>query len=133
MENKKIIDKLGELNKSLVELKNQHHSKGEDDFESYRDLIKRIIDRIYPEKDAKELKNRLMHKSWIITENETDEYWQKFYLNKIDLVTRVIDTILKEYELFGFDDFKPIKEKVETEAKVKMGLFSLGRKTTKEK
>ena len=133
MENQKIIDKLNELKNTLTELKKIHHSKGADKFESERDLIKRIIDRTYPEKDAKELKDRLMYKAWAISGNETDEYWQKFYLNKIDLAIRVIDTILKEYELFGFDDFKPIKEKVETEAKVKMGLFSLGRKTTKEK
>lgn len=114
----KIVAKLNEIKTSLNNLKNQHHSKGEDNFESYRDLIKRIIDRIYPEKDAKELKDRLVHKSWVITGNETDEYWQKFYLAKIDLAIRVINTILEEYKLLGFDDFKPIKEKVETEVQV---------------
>lgn len=132
MENQKIIDKLNELKNSLTDLKKIHHLKGADKFESDRDLIKRIIDRTYPEKDAKELKDRLMYKTWIISGNETDEYWQKFYLNKIDLVIRVIDTILKEYELFGFDDFKPIKEKVETEVQIgsnKVGFWR--RKKTK--
>lgn len=132
MENQKIIDKLEELKVLLSVLKNQHHSKGEKDFESYRDLIKRIINRIYPEKDAKELKDKLAHKSWIITGKETDEYWQKFYLIKIDLAIRVISTILEEHELFGFDDFKPIKEKTETEIQIgsdKVGFWR--RKKTK--
>ena len=118
MKTQKIIDKLKELKKSLTNLKKQHHSKGRDDFESYRDIIKRIIDRPYPEKDAKELKDRLIHKSWAITGDETDEYWQKFYLTKIDLAIRVINTILEEHSLFGFDDFKPLKEKVETEVQI---------------
>jgi len=131
MENQKIIDKLNELKNSLTDLKKQHHSKGGDDFESYRDLIKRIIDRTYPEKDARELKDKLMHKSWVISGNETDEYWQKFYLIKIDLAIRVINTILKEYELFGFDDFKPIKEKVETEIGINKGKISLFKRKTK--
>ncbi len=129
----RIINKLKEIKNSLNDLKTRHHSKENDDFESYRDLIKRIIDRIYPEKDAKELKDRLVYKSWIITGGETDEYWQQFYLNKIDLAIRVIDTILNEYELFGFNDFKPIKEKVETEAKLRAGIFNFGRKTTRER
>ena len=112
------MNKLEEIRKSLENLKNKNHSKGEDDFESYRDLIKRIIDRVYPEKDAKELKDRLVHRSWVITGKETEEYWQKFYLTKIDLAIRVINTILEEYKLLGFDDFKPIKEKIETEVQV---------------
>lgn len=132
MENQKVIDKLNELKSTLEELKKQHHSKGEKEFESYRSIIKRIIDRVYPEKDAKELKDKLVHKAWIISGNETDEYWQKFYLTKIDLATEVIDTILEEYKLFGFDDFKPVKEKVETEVQVgsnKIGFWR--RKKTK--
>lgn len=133
MEKQKIIDKLEELKNSLNELKKQHYSKGEEDFESYRDLLKRIIDRIYPEKDAEELKDRLKHTAWAITGNETDEYWQNFYLIKIDLALRVVNTILEEHELFGFDDFKPAKEKIETEAGIKTGFLNIGRKITKEK
>lgn len=115
MENQKILTKLEELNASLIELKKQHHSKGEEEFESKRELIRRIIDRIYPEKDAKELKDKLIHKAWIVTGNESDEYWQNFYLDKINMSLRVISTILEESKLFGFDEFKPIKEKTETE------------------
>ncbi|MBU2615625.1 MAG: hypothetical protein KKC19_00825 [Nanoarchaeota archaeon] len=103
MENEKVINKIKEIKNSFNELKKKHHSEGEKEFESLRDLIKRIIDRIYPEKDAKDLKNRLIHKSWVITGNERDEYWQDFYQTKIDLSLRVINTILEEYYLFKMD------------------------------
>ena len=132
METQKIIDKLKELRALFETLKAQHHSKGEKDFDSYRELLKRIIDRTYPEKDAKELKDKLAHKCWAISGEETDEYWQKFYLTKVELSLSIINTILEEYELFGFDDFKPVKEKVETEVQIgsdKIGFWR--RKKTK--
>jgi len=128
MDNQKIIDKLDELKSSFEELKKQHHSKGEKKFDSDRQIIERIIDRVYPEKDAKELKDKLIHKAWIISGNETDEYWQKFYLTKIDLALGVINTILEEYKLFGFDDFKPIKEKTETEVQIGSNKIGFWRK-----
>lgn len=128
MTNQKIIDKLEELKNSFNELKKQHHSKGDDQFESNREILRRIIDRIYPEKDAKDLKEKLIHRSWIITGNESDEYWQKFYLDKIDMSVRIIETILEESELFGFDDFKPIKEKTETEVGLGFGKLAFWRR-----
>lgn len=128
MENQKITGKLNELKKSLTDLKAQHHSKGEDSLKSYQDLLERMIDRIYPEKDAKELKEKLGNRFWILTGNETDEYWQNSYLDKIDRITRVINTILEESSLFGFDDFKPIKEKVETEVQIGSNKFGFWRR-----
>jgi len=129
----KITNKLKELKTIFERLKEQHHSKGENEFDKNRDFLERVIDRIYPEKDAKELKEKLVHRAWIISGNETDEYWQKFYLTKVDLSLKVINTILEESELFGFEDFKPIKEKVKTEGGIKTGLFNFKRKVTKEK
>lgn len=114
----KIINKLKELKTLFENLKKQHHSKGESEFDKNRDLLERIIDRIYPERDAKELKNKLKNNVWILTGNETDKYWQEFYLTKINLSLKVINTILEESALFGFDDFKPIKEKTETEFQI---------------
>ena len=128
MESQKITNRLNEIRISLNELKKQHHSIGKGEFDKNRDLLERIIDRIYSEKDAKELKEKLVHRSWIITGNETDEYWQKFYSIKIDLSLKVINTILEEAELFGFDDFKPIKEKVETEVQIGSNKFGFWRK-----
>lgn len=130
---RKITNKLKELKILFESLKEQHHSKGESEFDKNRDFLERIINRIYPEKDAKELKEKLVHRKWIISGDETDEYWQKFYLTKINLSLKVINTILEESDLFGFVDFKPIKEKVETEGGIKTGLFNFKRKVTKEK
>lgn len=129
----KIIAKLNELKSSFERLKNEHHSKGEGEFDKNRDFLERVIDRIYPEKDAKELKLKLIHDCWATCGNETDTYWQDFYLTKIDLSLKVINTILEEAELFGFEDFKPIKEKIETEGGVKAGIFNFKRKVTREK
>ena len=135
MTQQKITDKLNELNKTLIGLKDLSRSNGADKFEACRDILNRIIDRTYPEKDAKELKSKLIHKNWAIHTGtiENEEYWQKFYIDKIDLSLRVINTILQEYELFGFDDFKPIKETVETESTLKTGIFGFKRKKTREK
>jgi hypothetical protein len=96
----KIIDKLNEIKSSLENLKNKSHKEGKEEFESKRELLNRIIDRLYSEKTAKELKDKLIHKFWVITGNESDEYWQNFYLIKIDLSLNVIDTILQEQSLF---------------------------------
>lgn len=106
----KITNKLKELKGSFIELKNQHHKKGEDKFNSNREILRRIIDRIYPEKDAKELKDKLVHRSWVLTGDEDDEYWQKFYLDKIDMSILVMETILEESELFGIDMNNSLEE-----------------------
>jgi len=124
----KINEKLNEMKESLNNLKSQHHSKGEDNLTSCRNLIERIIGRIYPEKDAKELKNKLVDRFWILTGGETDTYWQNSYLGNIDRAIMVIDTILEESELFGFEDFKPIKEKTETEVKIGSDKFGFWRR-----
>jgi len=132
-ESKKIIKKLKEIKNSLEKLKNIHHSEGEAEFEKQMELIRRIIDRIYSEKDAKELKDKLVHKVWILTGNESDEYWQNFYLDNINRSLRMISIILEESDLFGFDNFKPIKEKTETEVCLGLGKLAFWRrKKTKQ-
>ena len=118
MKSQKIIDKLNGMRLSLIELRKLHHSKGNALLKSHRDLLERIIDRIYPEKDAKILKKKLVNQSWALTGNETDDYWQNSYINDIDSAIGVIETILEEYSLFGLDNFEPIKEKVETEFQI---------------
>lgn len=109
MEN--IIKKLNELEDRLLGLKEVNYQKGYDEYHSITQLLERIIDRIYPEKDARQLKSK-MYRRYGEEENQDD------YLYDIDLAIRVINTIWGEYELFGFDDFKPLKEKVETEYQI---------------
>jgi hypothetical protein len=126
-----IVKKLKSLNKTLRNLKGVTYKDGNDPYLNIYQLVERIIDRVYPEKDAKILKSEMCHYcdfGYEISESEK----QKEYEEKIDFVIRVISTILEESELFGFDDFKPIKEEVETEVQAGIpNLFSLRRKTKK--
>lgn len=114
----KIILKIKELKENLEKLKEAHYSKGRKEFYSILSLLDRIIDRTYPEKDAKDIKKKLHRTLFIYTGKETDGEKQQEYLRDIDRAIRVIETITEEYNLLGFDDFKPIKEKVETEVQV---------------
>lgn len=107
-------------------LRSKRYQDGQNEYESIIQFIKRIIDRLYPEKQATELKKELFM-SWSRGNNQTD------YVTHIDLAIRVIGTIKAEYELLGLDDFKPQKEKVTTEWQ--LGSEKLGAmfKKTKEK
>ncbi len=121
----KIITKLRDIKKTLEDLKQKHHAEGKEEFSQVDQVIQRIIDRIYPEKDAMDLKHK-MHRNFFVCGDSTDAEDQENYLYNLDLVIKVVTTILEEYELFGFDDFKPLKEKTETEWQVgsdKFGFF----------
>ena len=128
-----IIDKLNELKEKLNQLKNLNYHEGNEDYESTRQLLERIIDRTYPEKDAQDLKIQLdVFSSFVATSSTRYESErQNRYLKGITKAIRVIDTILSEYELFGFDDFEPIKEKVETEYKLGLRDSFFRKKKTK--
>lgn len=52
--------------------------------------------------------------SRIFIGTDDDAYHQDQYLESITRDVRAISTIINEYELFGFDDFTPVKEKKET-------------------
>jgi hypothetical protein len=120
-----ILNKLNDLENRLQELKSVNHLKRIDEYYSITQLLERIIDRIYPEKDAKEIKGNLYPKKnqhIIYIGNEV----QGIFLDDLNTAIRTINTIKNEYELFGFDDFKPLKEKVETEWQIgsdKFGYF----------
>gem|GEM_PF-3347652 len=102
-----IQSKLNDLQKNLQALKSKNYRDGQNEYESIIQFIERIIDRIYPERQATELIKQL-HPSWWGEDNQTA------YLAYIDFAIRVIGTIKAEDELFGLDDFKPLKEKVKT-------------------
>ena len=109
---KDIIKKLEELKNELLELKKMNHATGTPRYYSITQLTERIIDRIYPEKDSKTMKRKLFIVVGFAGRNEIEK--QKDYVDDIDRNIRVIDTILEEFKLFGFDDFKSLKEKTET-------------------
>ena len=125
-EMEKILNKLNDLESRLQELKSLNYQEGKGEYRSITQLLERIIDRIYPDKDAKQLKNKMYRIAAYVAHEETEKEKQEDYVYDIDLATRVIGTIKGEYELFGFDDFKPLKERVETEWQIgseKMGGF----------
>lgn len=121
-----IQSKLNDLQNKLQELRSKRYQDGQNEYESLIQFIKRIIDRLYPEKQATELKKELFM-SW------GSENTQKDYVIHIDLAIRVIGTIKAEDELFGLDDFKPLKEKVKTEWQLGSEKIGAMFKKTKEK
>ena len=132
MDAEKVIEKLNDMKIRYEELKKVRRLEAKDEYYKMTEVLERIIDRVYPEKDAKNLKYKLHQHLWIAVK-QTEAKDQEDFCDDIDLKLRIIDTILEEHELFGFNDFKPIKQKVETEAGVKVGIFSLNRKKTTEK
>lgn len=124
----KILAKIKELKDKFEKLKTKSYQIGKEEYESTVQFLERAIDRIYPEKDAKDLKKKLSYGMEFIYESD-----QAKYLENVNRAIRVIDTILEEAETFGFDDFKPIKEKEETEIGINKGKFSLFKHKTKEK
>jgi hypothetical protein len=128
----KILNKIKELQEKFEALKSKNHQEGQNEYYSLTQFLERAIDRIYPEKDAKSLKSQLYHIAYVARQR-TESEKQEEYIEDIDMALRVVNTILEEAEVFGFDDFKPVKEKIETEFGVNQGKFSLFRKNTKEK
>lgn len=121
-----IQSKLNDLQNKLQALRSKRYQDGQNEYESIIQFIKRIIDRLYPERQAKELKQELIM-SWPSGNNQTD------YMVQIDLAIRVIGTIKAEDELIGLDDFKPLKEKVKTEWQLGSEKIGAMFKKTKEK
>jgi hypothetical protein len=126
----KIITKLNSLFEELEELKQKHHSNGEKRLYEIHALLERVINRIYPEKDSKKIISGMYSCCGLATDD--DSYHQKEFIESIERSQKTIKIIKEEYELFGFDDFKPIKEKTETEVKLKTGFLSASRKKIKE-
>ena len=105
--------------KSLKEIKGEleylrhtrHIEEIEENYDKLELLIRRFIDRIYPEKQAKELKSYLDAGFYLAGRSEEEKH--KAYLDDIDRAINLVETILKEHETAGFDEFKPLKEKKE--------------------
>ena len=109
----KMIEKLEEIKDELEYLRHTRHIEEiEENYGKLDLLTRRFIDRIYPEKQAKELKSYLDAGSYIAGRSEEEKH--KDYLDDIDRAIKVVETILEENETAGFDDFKPLKEKTET-------------------
>ncbi len=121
------------MKKSLELLETVNYSEGESELREHKWLLKRIITRIYPEKDAEELKNDLVLRSFIASNSRMPVDLQSFFVGDIKRAIRVINRILREYELCGFDDNVPMSGKLETNVELKDGSLSVSNKRTMEK
>lgn len=118
MDYKKIVDKLEEYERELLGLKKEDYRIGRDQYYKIHEKVIMIIRRVYPEKMAKEIENRFFSYFGVSCGETTPEKEQREYLDEIGKDINAIGTIKEEFDLFGFDDFKSIKEKEETEVKV---------------
>jgi hypothetical protein len=110
---------LKELRDKLLPLKNLNHKEGEDELNRIKKQIKMTIRRIYP--NPEKVEKSLFSSLWVGT--DVEEYLQKDYLDDIEECVVAIETISTEIEVFGIDDFTPVKEKTETTTKVGLPKF----------
>ena len=130
MDSAKVVEFLKKQKTQLIHLGNMHHKDGQETVNSIENQIKMAVRRIYP--NFQEVEKRLFpHRVFAVTTNTDDHYWQKMYLDKIKIISRAIDTILAESQLFGLEDFTPEKEKVESE--VEVSTRKIGWRRTKKK
>jgi hypothetical protein len=127
-----LLIKLAEIQEVLqTALITKDHLEGWEDLLYQINFLERVIDRIYPEKEAKKMKIKLHY-----SPNKPADFMFKkeiAYVEKIKRAKNTIKLIIDEYAYFGFDDFNPVKERVETEAGIKAGIFKLSRKKTRER
>jgi hypothetical protein len=136
LQKSKVIGKLQEFRNDLRELKSVNNEKGRGRLSQISSILDRIIERVYPEKDATRLKSEAHPPVGCVigcrSQSEYEAEEEQDYQDEVDNVTRVVETILEEHELFGLEDFEPKREKKETEWQVghsKIGYIK--KKTTK--
>ncbi len=99
----------------LEKLKKISYKEGNNELEFIKHEFLMIIRRIYPNPD--EIKEELLPQVslWLVSGDESlnDKTYQENYEIKIDQLIRAYELIKREYILFDFDDFKPLKEKQE--------------------
>lgn len=122
----KIKHSLIELKETLEKLLGNNFDTGKDEMYEIQSNLRMIIRRIYPNSQEVE-KQFIGDKHFYWTGDEvSSEARQKWFIRDVKEFIVVIDTILKEEEIFDLENFKPLKEKVETEWQVgsnKVGFF----------
>ncbi len=125
----KVMSRLDEISGELEKLKSSNYTEGRKKEGELYNEINMFIRRIYP--NYKEVERKLFSVGGVVASN-SPELHQRDFLRDIDRLITAVNTIKREFETFGFDDFTPVKEKVETEYKVgsdKIGFYR--KKTTK--
>jgi hypothetical protein len=125
----KIITHLESLKSELEEIKKSYNETNTSRLSDISSKISMIIRRVYP--NHKEIEDKFFERGPKIY-YDNDELFREYYASDCNQAIRAIDTIIEEFKLFGFDDFTPIKEKIETEYQVgseKFGGFFRKKKT----
>jgi hypothetical protein len=126
MDYEKIISKLKEYKEELIALKLTHHSQGNS--KELKNKVKMVIRRVYP--NYEDVEKKLFPRGIYIATG-TSQYDQHDYIRDIEKIIGAIDIILEEFELFGFQDFEPVKKKIESELKLGIKNSFWRRKTQK--
>lgn len=126
-----IMKRLGEYKETLKRIRDDHYRDSEDVYNDVYQKIITAIKRIYPEPNDK--MKQFFSSAFAARVGADDHYWQQRYIEQIDEAIRAIDTMTEEFELFGFGDFKPVKEKIETTVGIGKETFGFMRKKTTEK
>ena len=129
MEFQKIVAYLENLRVDLEQMKGVYNRSNTTALSDIRSKISMIIRRVYP--NHKEIEGKFFDPGPRMYYDD-DELFREYYVSDCNQAIRAIDTVVEEFRLFGFDDFTPIKEKVETEYQVgseKFGGFFRKKKT----
>jgi seryl-tRNA(Sec) selenium transferase len=123
-----IVSFLKDAKERLERLEKLYYDQAQDELNQIRSQLKMVIRRIYP--NSAEVEKKLLPREIYIAPS-TPYVRQKSYLNEIRTTKDAIDVILRESELFGFEDLTPIKERRETEWKAGLGnILSFRKKKT---
>jgi len=116
MAQEKLKEYLDDILKRLTALLDKDFNE-EKEFMDLRSKLQMVIRRVYPEYEKVEKKLICEHIFWNL-DNNPNEFRQKSFLSDVNELINAVNTILEEDKIFGLKDFKPIKEKTETEVKV---------------
>ncbi len=131
MDYESVALELGMVKAKLDQILRMQYLDGASKLEDEKYFLRRLIDRIYPSKAAESLKEGMdAHRMVLISRMQSPQEKQEEFVEDAQLVIRTVETIIRENDTFGFDDFQPIKEKKETEWQLGSDKFGYIRKKT---
>lgn len=124
---------LHHLQKEIDKLLRLEYSMSRDQIRDIYAKMDMIIRRIYP--NYQEVRDSLIGTGIFHWDDDTfpnKELKQKWYIDDLKKILRGIDVIFSEKTIFGFEDFRPEKDKKETEWKLGLSpknIFIRGKKS----
>ena len=109
MEIERIINKLENIKKELISLLPLAEEEGKESLRKVKSQIIMIIRRVYPNPEV--IHKQLLPKGTRMYFSGMDT--RPYYISDIEQAIRAIETIIEEFNLFGLEEFEPVKKKVE--------------------